>query len=83
LEDIDPTWANQSIEKLIAQEDLELIRSTYHPHLQQLGKKQLHLAIQEMIAASSPLGISEKTVHNFQKILAELSNRLSELSSLD
>jgi hypothetical protein len=76
LEDINPAWKNHQIEKLIDRADIEIIRQNFFPDKKTLGKKQLHMAIQELIMQKNVLGFSQPTLGNFETLLNCLDNKL-------
>jgi hypothetical protein len=77
LEDINPAWKGYRIEQLIGQVDIELIRKSIFPDQGKLGKKQLHLAVQELIMRKEALPFSKATLNNFAILLNFFETQLS------
>lgn len=77
LEDINPIWKGYRIEQLIEKSDLELIRGKCFPEQRTLGKKQLHLAIQELIMQNTALPFSQVTLTNFETVVDFLNKQLT------
>lgn len=77
FEDINASWKGYRIEQLIDPVDIELIRKAIFPDQPKLGKKQLHLAVQELIMLQKKLPFSTITLQNFESLFENLKNELN------
>lgn len=77
FKDINSAWKNYRIEQLIHKDDIERIRADRFPSLKKLGKKQLHIAIQELLRLEKPLPLAKGTQDNIAQILEFLDQKLS------
>lgn len=77
FEDINAAWKGCRIEALIDPVDIEMIRKNIFPSQKKLGKKQLHLAVQELLVQKKALPFSKITLDNFESLLNYLDNELS------
>jgi hypothetical protein len=77
FENINAAWKGYRLEQLIDQHDIEIIRKNTFPELTKLGKKQLHIAIQELIMRRKVLPFSKTTLDNFEALLNYLDNELN------
>jgi hypothetical protein len=81
LEDIQPSWSNQAIEKLFSSNDHLKIQQTIHSSSTQFDKKLFHLAIQENLVKGISVSISQETQNNFKKVLNFLSAKSAATKS--
>ncbi|HVX52153.1 MAG TPA: AAA family ATPase [Chitinophagaceae bacterium] len=77
LSDIDPTWANMTLEDLISEDDRLSIQKESYPSSTSYDKSNFNRAVQELLILKKRINLHKSTVDNFTKLI-EFINKIKK-----